>query len=226
MSVMKSCLAVFGLGVLLLLGACVLGVGAIGTGMSSVIDPKTASGRIEQPEAEVRQAVYDYLDGATSGAFAARARVDAMSDGTMRLVIGTGEPREMEMTAAFEPDGAATKLTATYNADRLAWNQPGDVKSTNLHRCIRDDFVRFAKAVHNGESADPIDLQDLIARSRRGDRDLSCDLTATVASSMRDYAMAEDAADTRVDRYAPPPPAFGKPDPRAGRPTMPAPSQD
>ena len=161
---MKSCLAVIGLCTVLLVGSCVVGF----AGFRGVIDPQSASGRIEKPAAEVKQAVYDYLDGATAGRFAGRAKVDYMSDGTMRLHVGKAEPYEMTMSVAFEPDGdTATKVSATFNADNLAWSQPEKTLSTNLHRCIRDDFELFIHNVQNDREGGSLDLDDVIARSRQ-----------------------------------------------------------
>ena len=171
---LKSCLAVIGLASLLLVGSCVVGFGALG----GILDPQSASVRVEKPAAEARGAVQDYLEGATSGSFASRARVEPMSDGSVRLLIGKAAPYDMTMSVEFVPDGAtATKVTANYNADRLAWSQPEKVLSTNLHRCLRDDFERFLRTVHNGRDGGQLDLDDLIERSKRGNRDLRCDLS-------------------------------------------------
>lgn len=171
---LKSCLALIGLASLLFVGSCVLGF----AGLGNILDPQSASVRIERPAAEAKRAVENYLDGATSGSFASRARVDSMSDGSVRLLIGRAPPYDMTMSVEFVSDGAtATKVAANYNADRLAWSQPEKVLSTNLHRCLRDDFERFLRTVHNGRDGGRLDLDDLIARSRRGDSDLRCDLS-------------------------------------------------
>ena len=171
---LKSCLAVIGLASLLLVGSCVVGF----AGLGGILDPQRASVRIERPTMEAKRAVEDYLDGARSGSFASRAKVDSMSDGTVQLLIGKAPPYDMTMSVAFVPDGAtATKVTADYNADRLAWSQPEKLLSTNLHRCLRDDFERFLRTVHNGREGGRLDLDDLIERSRRGNRDLKCDLS-------------------------------------------------
>jgi hypothetical protein len=175
MAIVKSCLAIIGLITLLLIGSCVLGISSL----SKAIDPQSVEGRIGKPVAEVRQAVYDYLDGATYGV-GSRAKVDHMSDGTIQLNVGTAAPYAMTMTVAFEEDGpTATKVKATYNADRFAWSQPGKVMSTNLHRCLHADFERFMHAVDNGRYGGRLDLNDLIARSKKGDRTLRCELSGS-----------------------------------------------
>lgn len=222
MNGLKSCLAIVGVLALLLIGSCVLGVGALSSLGGKILDPQSTSERVAKPEGEVKQAVYEYLSGATNGSFSERAKVEYMSDGTMRLRVGTGEPYDMTMSVAFVPDGAtATKLTANYNADHLAWAQTQKTPSTNLHRCLRDDFKRFAGDVHGGRSVSALDLDDLVvrARQRSNSRSLTCDLTGTAGRTIGDYetASTRDYDDTN---YTPPPPAFGKPDARMGKPTM------
>ncbi len=223
MSVLKSCLLIAGIGVLLLIGSCVAGVGILKTAVASALDPQSASERVERPEAEVKQAVYQYLDGVKSGSFAERARIEYMSDGTMQMHIGKAEPYDMTMKVTFVPDGAtATKVTATYNADRLAWSQPIKTMSTNLHRCIREDFEHFAKDLHNGNGGDTLDLEDLLERSRRkasGASSLSCDMSEGTGKTIADYEAAPTQSDDEQG-YTPPPPAYGQPDPRAGKPMV------
>lgn len=176
MGFLKSCLAIIGVIALLLVGSCAVGF----AGLGKMLDPQSASGRIEKPAAEVRREVYDYLDGVSSGSFASRAKVDYMSDDTVQLHVGKAPPYDMTMSVAFAPDGeTATKVTATYNADGLAWSQPEEIKSTNLHRCLHDDFERFVHAIHNGRDGGRLNLDDLIRRSRLGDRELKCDLAET-----------------------------------------------
>ncbi len=213
---MKSCLAVVGLCTVVLVGSCVVGF----AGLKGTLDPQSASGRIEGPITKVRQATYEYLDGANDGSFAERADVDQMSDGTVQLHIGKADPYDMTMSVAFEQEGAtATRVTATYNADRLAWSQPEKVMSTNLHRCLRDDFDRFVKSVHKGRDGGRLDLDDLIVRSRSGNRELSCDVSKPAMVHSDRIPSAHDFAD-RIEResYAPSL-APGGPNPSAGHPT-------
>jgi hypothetical protein len=220
MGVMKSCLAIIGIGALLLIGSCVAGVGILKMAVAGVLDPQNASQRIEKPEAEVKQAVYEYLDGVKSGSFAERAKVEYMSDGSMQMHIGKGEPYDMTMKVTFEPAGpTATKVSATYNADRLAWAQPIKTMSTNLHRCIHDDFEHFAKDLHNGNGGNSLDLDDLIVRSRAGNRELRCDLSGSAGKTADDDEISVTRA-KRDNDYTPPAPADGEPDERAGKPTV------
>lgn len=170
MGIIKTVLAIVGLLTLLLIGSCVAGFGLLG----SVLDPQSATAFTDRPEAEVRQAVQTYLRGATQGRFADRARVETLTDGTIRLNIGRATPLDLEMTVALIPADGRTKAEATYNADRLAWSQPDKVLSTNLHRCLRDDFKRMIAKFHNGQSGTQLDLDAVMARARRSSREMGC----------------------------------------------------
>ena len=167
MGVLKSCLAVVGLTALLLIGSCVFGLSALGT----LMDPHDARATVARPPDEVKQDVYAYLQGATNGSFRAQSHVDYMSDGSMRLLVGKSEPYQMTMTVTFEPEdsGKATLVTATYNADRLAWGQADRVQSTRFDRRLRADFLKQLTDIGKGEGSGSLDLDALLAAARKND---------------------------------------------------------
>lgn len=164
---LKSFLAIIGLGTVLLVGSCVVLVGSNSS--------QNTTSRVKKPITDLKEVVYEYLDGATAGSFADRAKVDYMSDGTMQLHIGKTAPYDMTITVAFEPAGDdATTVSATVNADKLAAEHPAKVQGAKLNSCLRDDFEVFLDNVRNDHDGGRLDLDDVVARSRQSSNGMPC----------------------------------------------------
>lgn len=167
MNWLKSFLTIVGLGTVLLVGSCIVVVGGN--------NAQNTTSRVKKPITELKQLVYEYFGGATTGSFGAHAKVDYMSDGTVQLRIGKVEPYDMKVSVTFDPVGEdATSVSATINADNLAAAQQPKVEGSKLNNCLRDDFEVFLNNVRDNRDGGKLDLDDVIARSRQSSNGLPC----------------------------------------------------
>jgi hypothetical protein len=138
MNVMKSCLAIFGLMILLLLGSCVLGTfGLVSLGRSVMAEQSGESKGFTQTVSAkpdlLRSALYDFFESATYERLDHPVTVNNMSDGSVQMVMGSGKTPMLTIDVKIVPSyGDYSSVTVSYDATALAATRAGGPSATAI----------------------------------------------------------------------------------------------